>query len=112
MATWQFYGRSQELDRLREMLARRRWFFCKLSGRRRIGKTALVQQALPLDARNVLYLQLWTEVAESLPSYRLSKFQPLMPPWVEREVVAGYLLDVDGAKRWLAGSEPHDRRRA
>jgi ATP-dependent Lhr-like helicase len=47
--------------------------------------------------------QLWTEVAESLPSYRLSKFQPLMPPWVEREVVAGYLLDVDGAWRWLSG---------
>lgn len=48
--------------------------------------------------------QLWAEVAESLPSYRLSKFQPLMPPWVEREVVAGYLLDVKGAWGWLAGA--------
>lgn len=48
---------------------------------------------------------LWTEVAESLPSYRLSKFQPLMPPWVEREVVATYLLDVGGAWRWLSGTE-------
>lgn len=57
MTRWRFYGRSLELDRLREMLARRRWFFCKLSGRRRIGKTTLVQQALPLDAQNVLYLQ-------------------------------------------------------
>lgn len=47
--------------------------------------------------------RLWAEVAESLPSYRLSKFQALMPPWVEREVVAGYLLDVGGAWRWLSG---------
>ena len=49
--------------------------------------------------------RLWAEVAESLPSYRLSKFQPLMPPWVEREVVAGYLLDVGGAWRWLSGAD-------
>lgn len=49
--------------------------------------------------------RLWTEVAESLPSYRLSKFQPLMPPWVEREVVAGYLLDVGAAWRWLSASD-------
>ena len=47
--------------------------------------------------------KLWRDVAEGLPSYRLSKFQPLMPPWVEREVVASYLLDVAGAWRWLSG---------
>ena len=46
---------------------------------------------------------LWSRVAASLPSYRLSKFQPLMPPWVEREVVASYLLDVAGAWGWLSG---------
>ena len=48
---------------------------------------------------------LWAEVAESLPSYRLSKFQPLMPRWVEREVVASNLLDVGGARLWLSGFE-------
>ena len=47
--------------------------------------------------------QLWAEVASMLPSYRLSKFQALMPPWVEREVIASYLLDVAGAWRWLSG---------
>ena len=47
---------------------------------------------------------LWQKIAEGLPAYRLSKFQPLMPPWVEREVIAGYLLDVGGAWRWLSGS--------
>jgi ATP-dependent helicase Lhr and Lhr-like helicase len=50
--------------------------------------------------------RLWTQVAESLPSYRLSKFQSLMPPWVERETIASYLLDVGGAWSWLSGTEP------
>jgi ATP-dependent Lhr-like helicase len=48
---------------------------------------------------------LWAGITESLPSYRLSKFQPLMPPWIEREVVARYLLDTDGAWRWISGIE-------
>ena len=47
---------------------------------------------------------MWQSIAASLPNYRLSKFQPLMPPWVEREVVADYLLDVGGAWRWLTGA--------
>ncbi len=45
---------------------------------------------------------LWRAVTETLPSYRLSKFQPLMPPGIEREVLARYLLDMQGAKAWLA----------
>ena len=45
--------------------------------------------------------QLWAEVAESLPNYRLSKFQALMPEWVQREVVSTYLLDIEGARGWL-----------
>jgi ATP-dependent Lhr-like helicase len=49
--------------------------------------------------------RIWAGVAASLPNYRLSKFQPLMPPWVEREVIAGYLLDVGGAWRWISGRE-------
>jgi hypothetical protein len=53
--------------------------------------------------------QLWAQVADSLPTYRLSKFQPLMPPWIEREVVATYLLDVEGASRWLAQARSHVR---
>lgn len=48
--------------------------------------------------------RLWEEVAASLPNYRLSKFQPLMPPWVEREMVASHLLDVAGAWRWVSGA--------
>jgi len=44
---------------------------------------------------------LWDEVAESLPEYRLSKFQALMPPGVQREMVMSFLLDVDGAREWV-----------
>jgi ATP-dependent Lhr-like helicase len=44
--------------------------------------------------------ELWREVASDLPAYRLSKFQPLMPEWVQREMVGAYLLDVEGARRW------------
>ena len=47
--------------------------------------------------------RLWRDVATSLPNYRLSKFQALMPDWVEREVVGAYLLDVAGARRFVGG---------
>ena len=46
--------------------------------------------------------KLWAEIAESLPNYRLSKFQPLMPKWIEREVIASYLIDIKGACRWIS----------
>lgn len=56
---WGFYGRRDELDRLREILRKQRWFFLKVSGRRRIGKTSLVQQALQAEGRErVLYIQI------------------------------------------------------
>ena len=42
-------------------------------------------------------------MATSLPNYRLSKFQALMPDWVEREVVGAYLLDVAGARGFVGG---------
>ena len=45
--------------------------------------------------------RIWAAVADSLPNYRLSKFQALMPEWVQREVVSTYLLDIDGARGWL-----------
>jgi ATP-dependent Lhr-like helicase len=47
---------------------------------------------------------LWSGVFDSLPGYRLSKFQPLMPPWIEREVIARYLLDVAGTEQWLTAN--------
>ncbi len=46
MKPWKFYGRLDQLAVLTEMLSRNRWFFAKVTGRRRIGKTALIQQAM------------------------------------------------------------------
>ena len=54
---------------------------------------------------------IWRDVAASLPNYRLSKFQPLVPPWVEREMLSTYLLDVGGTWRWLTGSMIGPQRR-
>ncbi|WP_126148346.1 ATP-binding protein [Synechococcus elongatus] len=56
---WGFYGRRDELDSLSAILSRRRWFFLKIAGRRRIGKTRLVQQQLQHYQRDrVLYIQI------------------------------------------------------
>ena len=45
-ARWTFYGREEELGALLERMRAGRWFFGAIRGRRRIGKTALIQQAL------------------------------------------------------------------
>ena len=37
MADWKFYGRREQLADLERMLDRKRWFFAKVTGRRRIG---------------------------------------------------------------------------
>lgn len=56
---WRFYGRRAELDLLEDALRRRRWFFLQISGRRRIGKTTLIQQALRrADVARTLYIQI------------------------------------------------------
>ena len=57
--TWHCYGRHLELTQMERILARKRWFFLQISGRRRIGKTALIQQALTnLGYEKTLYIQI------------------------------------------------------
>ncbi len=61
---WSFYGRENELGTLLDHMRRESWFFGAIRGRRRIGKTALIQQALNIlgedsaSAVPVLLLQL------------------------------------------------------
>lgn len=56
---WGFYGRRDELGTLQEILSRNRWFFAKVVGRRRIGKTTLIQEALRASGKKgVLYVQI------------------------------------------------------
>ena len=59
MKPWKFYGRKDQLTILEEMLSRRRWFFAKVTGRRRIGKTALIQRAMEAvgSDKPVFYVQ-------------------------------------------------------
>ena len=66
---WGFYGRNAELDELEAILRRQRWFFARITGRRRIGKTTLIQQALDaVGAQDVLYVQ----IPDSAPAGVLS----------------------------------------
>lgn len=59
MAEWGFYGRRRERAELAQVLGRGRWFFLQISGRRRIGKTRLVQELLQPERRErVLYIQI------------------------------------------------------
>lgn len=56
---WAFYGRRSELQQMQRILERRRWFFLQISGRRRIGKTALIQEALrESGVARTLYVQI------------------------------------------------------
>lgn len=59
MATeWGFYGRATETAEIGKILSGGRWFFCAISGRRRIGKTTLIQQALrPHEEIDPFYFQ-------------------------------------------------------
>ncbi len=43
---WGFYGRATEQAEIDKIISSGRWFFCSISGRRRIGKTTLIQRAL------------------------------------------------------------------
>lgn len=73
--SWQFYGRGDELSALRDILQRQRWFFVRLTGRRRIGKTTLVQEALrALPGRLVFYVQ----IPDSAPAGVLSAVHDAM----------------------------------
>jgi AAA+ ATPase superfamily predicted ATPase len=59
MEEWGFYGRRRERAELEQVLGRGRWFFLQISGRRRIGKTRLVQELLQPERRErVLYIQI------------------------------------------------------
>ncbi len=72
MVDWKFYGRTEQLADLRRMLDRKRWFFAKVTGRRRIGKTTLIQQSMKElgNEQPVFYVQ----IPDSEPAGLLSAF--------------------------------------
>lgn len=67
--TWGFYGRRQELADLGAIFARDRFFFVRVTGRRRIGKTTLVRQALEASGRRQVF---YVQIPDSAPAGVLS----------------------------------------
>lgn len=60
MADWKFYGRTEPLSELNRIVNAGRWFFCRIEGRRRIGKTSLLSQLAKGDGSlsdRLLYMQ-------------------------------------------------------
>lgn len=60
MADWSFYGRAEPLADLRRIVESGRWFFCRIEGRRRIGKTSLLGELARQDsalAERLVYMQ-------------------------------------------------------
>lgn len=56
--TWGFYGRTNEMREIERIRNNGRWFFCSISGRRRIGKTSLIKEAISKSGtENIVYLQ-------------------------------------------------------
>jgi AAA+ ATPase superfamily predicted ATPase len=65
MPDWKFYGRHEQLAALESILNRKRWFFAKVTGRRRIGKTTLIQRAMEAcHAGNPVY---YVQIPDSEP---------------------------------------------
>lgn len=48
--------------------------------------------------------ELWRKIVARIPPYRFSKFQDALPPRFELELVGRYLLDLDGARRFILGA--------
>jgi AAA+ ATPase superfamily predicted ATPase len=70
VADWKFYGRKEQLGGLERMLDRKRWFFAKVTGRRRIGKTTLIHQAMQeIGSRQPVF---YAQIPDSEPAGVLS----------------------------------------
>ena len=50
-------------------------------------------------------LEVWQRIVAKVPPYRLSKFQPALPPRFQQEMLGRYLLDIAGARGYLLGDQ-------
>ncbi len=112
MNPWGFYGRSAQLEELERILGRNRWFFVKVSGRRRIGKTTLIQRSLLTVGANrpTFYVQIpdsepagvLSAVADALATFGVpaDRFPPSrdmarLAKTLEAMADAGYVVVLD-----------------
>jgi hypothetical protein len=88
---WGFYGRTDELRMTAEIIGRNRWFFAKMTGRRRIGKTTLIQHAIQsAGEKPILYVQ----TPDSVPAGVLSAVD---------DALESFGPSPDSSSRWVAG---------
>ena len=98
---WRFYGRGEELAKLDHILDRGRWAFVKISGRRRIGKTALIREALGRHPeRRAFYVQ----IPDSEPAGVLAAVHGFMDTFGLDHPRPSSLLEFAGLIRSLAAS--------
>ena len=112
MSNWKFYGRAEQLAGLGDILGRDRWFFAKVTGRRRIGKTTLIQHAMSdlMIQRSVFYVQIpdseptgvLSAVIDALETFRVPAENYPRPhdmlqlaKLLESMVEGGYILVLD-----------------
>lgn len=61
MAEWSFYGRTSPLETLDKLVHGPNWFFCRIQGRRRIGKATLLRELAKFDSAllaRIVYMQI------------------------------------------------------
>jgi AAA+ ATPase superfamily predicted ATPase len=112
MVEWKFYGRREQLSGLERILSRQRWFFAKVTGRRRIGKTALIQQAMEelRSQQPIFYVQIpdsepagvLSAVTDALEAFQVPSERHPRPndllqlaKLLEAMAEAGYILILD-----------------
>ena len=75
MSAWGFYGRTDELRALTSIIARGRWFFVRITGRRRIGKTTLLQRGLQQKQGAAVF---YVQIPDSAPAGVIASIRDAM----------------------------------
>ena len=90
---WKFYGRGAELGLVLACMRRNRWFFGAIRGRRRVGKTALVRQALKILKKDIQgpNQAILVELPDSTPRDAASVFRRA----VRQAGLEGHFEDLD-----------------
>ena len=86
---WGFYGRSTELADIEKIIDSERWFFCSISGRRRIGKTTLIQRAIKERLTSEAFPPVYFQIPDSDERGVVQSFQDALEDYsIDREDAA------------------------
>jgi len=74
----------------------------------KVRGSTLTEARLGIAINKISRTDFWNDdgfnayILAAIPNYRLTKFQPLMPDWVRREVLQQNLLDLNGANEFAS----------